>query len=424
MAEEESRRAIDEDKYLTPYQRIQESIGLGQQGLNAQVAAYEARPPATSNPFLEEKALVPTEVPATAVIPVQRPNALVQPPVPLSTMPVAQQIAWQQLQDRTAATRAATEKALLDTEVAKREAELKADQISQTREMMAELPKLRAAFGKDSKDYENYPELRAELQSRFPAAAGSVEVDRVLGSLDQKYAKLMSVKEQRDTAELNRRGVAQQERIKAGYTEAEKYGPDVVREYAALIETDPTAASDALAKAQKANLFTQLKASGMSDQQIAETYGGPGSGRDLDYAAALAHQKTRAAQATEQQRATANFSVLDKMRVGSGFDPADAKKLDAQGKPQDPFANSEGWTPEMEAAWKGQRDYLIKVTPQINPPPNRGGVTGAPPPQVTTPAVGGPAPALPPAVTTKPPEARGKSGRRYVWVNGGWFPAE
>ena len=418
---EESQKAIDEDKYLTPYQRIQESIGLGQRGLNAQVAAYEARPPVTPNPLLEERELLEqATVPTAITTPPPRPNALVQPPVPLSTMPVTQQIAWQKLQDKTRADRATLEATLLKTDVDRRTSELREEEIAQSREMMKELPALQSVFKTgDTKAYENYPELKAELQRRFPAAAGSVEVDRVLNSLDARYNKLLSVDEGLRAAELNRKGAAQQKRMEAGYTEAEKLGEDVVREYAALAETSPKEASEFLAKAQIENVKTQLGGI-YSPEEIARIYGGEGTGREFKYAAALAAQKVRAAQAMEQQRATANFSTLDKMRVASGFDPTDAKQLDTQGKPKDPFAESEGWTPDMEAAWRGQRDYLIKLIPQI--PGNRAGVTGTPAQQ--QPVTAPPPPQAAPAVTTEPPRARGKSGRQYVWVNGGWYPAE
>jgi hypothetical protein len=367
-SEDDSQRDIEEDKYLTPYQRMLEDNRLAQRGLEAAVASSQSR-----NPLLEERELVEqAAVPATRTIaPPPRPNPLVQPPVPLSMMPINKQIAWQQLADKTAADRAALEKTVLATEVARTERELQDEERKQSIAMISEVPKLREAVAKG--DLDQYLAIKADLVSRFPVGSGSLESQRAFKSFDDILARKVSVEDEVKKAKAAREGAFEQKRVEAGYKEAERLGADVVQRYAALIDKDPTAAAAELAKAQQEDVRTQLRATGMTPEEITQTYGGTPE-RPFQYAAAQAAQKVRAAQATEQQRATANFSVLDKMRRDSGFDPADAKQLDAQGRPKDPFTESEGWTPDMESAWQRQRDYLISVTPQI--PANRAGVAG------------------------------------------------
>ena len=88
--------ASDYDELLTPYQRIREANQLGDRALAAQTAFDATR---AVNPLVRERELAPpgaaaVPVEGTAVVaPPPQPNPFIRPSVPLSTMPLAQQLA-------------------------------------------------------------------------------------------------------------------------------------------------------------------------------------------------------------------------------------------------------------------------------------------------------------------------------------------
>lgn len=407
----------DYDELLTPYQRIREANQLGERALAAQTASDATR---AVNPLTRERELTPAvaveEPVTTGAVASPQPNPFIRPPLPISTMPLAQQMAWQDREDTKRKEQALLSEQLLRTDISRREDELKQKQTDQGRLMIAELDTL-----DPSKD--DYLRQKAALARKYPAAAGSVEVDRAFGPLDQIHAKLLEHQGKAATAEETLKANFEQKRLEAGYKEADKLGPNVVREYSALASKDPDAANALLAKRQQENLTTTMLQGGMTPADIAKY----GTGENFNYQAAQTALKTRGAASTEVTRATQLLTVLNELRTKSGFDPAEALK---RGK--DPYVDAPGWTPALEQAWTGAAEALNTASPQL--PANRAGVNGIPAVQ-TTPAVSQRAPLEAPIMpltgaaptttkpATKPPEATGKSGRKYIWVNGGWFPA-
>jgi hypothetical protein len=396
--------AAKDDELLTSFQRYQDQLGGGRRMFEAQVASDLSRAvnPLTRERELAQAATVPVEEePATAVtiVPSPQPNPFIRPPFPLATMPVEQQLAWQDREDARRKEQAALSAQLLATDVARKEQEIKQKAIDQGRAMIAEMDIL-----DPSKD--DYLTQKAVLARRYPAAAGSLEVDRAFGHLDAIHAKLLEIQGKSKTAEEARAAAFEQKRLEAGYKQAEKLGPDVEREYAALIATDSKAANALLAKRQQENLIATMAQGGMSPGEIAKY----GTGEGFQYQAAQEALKNRAAASTELARATTLFTALGKARAESGFDPAESIK---RGK--DPYAEASGWTPALEQAYTSATEALNAATPKL--PANRAGVTGMegaqegqslyrdyvrPAPVTST----GPLPApVMPLVATRPPAA-------------------
>jgi hypothetical protein len=362
--------ASDYEELLSPYQRVLERNQLGQRILEADVASNAARAAAQANPLTRERELapqagaVPVEESAVTAAPAPRPNPFIRPPVPLAAMPLAQQLAWQDREDAMRRAQIAENAQLLATDMNRRKMDQDNEQLVQGRKIINELPKLQDVF--NSGKHQDYLAARAELLRRNPAGAVSPEVKEMLAPLDARYEALTKVEDDLRKTGATRAALFDQRRLESGLKEADKYGPEVARQYAAMMTADPEAADLYLAGKQRENLAAVLNQAGIPPEEVTRAYGDPASDK-FKVAAAQQALKTRASLATEKSKAATAYAYLDKKRIESKFDPADAKA----GK--DPYANSIGWTPEDETMWQETRDYYKSLQPALD---NRAGVTG------------------------------------------------
>ena len=238
---------------------------------------------------------------------------------------------------------------------------------TQGRKIISELPKMREAFN-PSKDLKIIPCIEGCASSSIAFSAGVWKSRGASGAriqLDARYDFMTKTEEQRRTAGMNREATFEQKRLEAGYKQAEKLGPSVEREYAALVSKDPNAASVLLAKRQQENIIATLQQGGMTPEEIAKF----GTGEQFQYPAAQQALKTRGVSSQEKARAGQLFVSLDKQRRDAGFDPTLAEKG------QDPYADTAGqWTPAHEQAYQTSVEYLNSLTPQLGG--NRAGVAG------------------------------------------------
>ena len=382
--------------YLTPYQELTETMGLGQRALEAQVAA---------NPLAQRDAavLAATAVPVAPVMTAAVPNPLVRPPAPLSTMPIDKQIAWQQYQTETEGKQQALKRAALDQAVLSRQNELEIEGVRQATELIGQTGTLKGD------DIVNYPLQVAELARKHPIGFSTPQAKAALAPYETIYQNTLALdKETRNRREEAQR-VQQHSRLEAARKQAAELGEDASARFFEREKTDPESAITGVmqegAALRQKNLEAQLINSGMTPEEITEKFQRP---EGFMYPAAEAAAKVRVNPAQEASQAQKMFLELSEMRK------------EARYKPDDPKPNSR-WSPQLEEAFQNSFNYYNQMQARAN---KRAGVQGMGTQltqPVAVPVTGAkPAPAARPAATPAPPPLNPAypeqwvGGKRYI----------
>ena len=277
-------RQKEEDDYyggsdlLTPSQKIAETYRLAPGGaadvgsnLSADVATMAAAN-RLNNPLLASRdaGLAPA---ATEVAPVfTGPNPftrvpLITPPVPISSMPIAQQMAWQDRAIKETADQRALEKQMLDIQIARRQEEQGMEAFKQGQALIARSGELNPG------DIKNYPILRAKLAREHPLGAVAPEVSAALSQLDAAYENTLRTEMDITKAEEANRRIEERGRLSDARKTAADLGPEALARFSEREKRSPdeaiTGVMQEAAKIKQANVTERLRAVGKTEEEIA-----------------------------------------------------------------------------------------------------------------------------------------------------------
>jgi len=327
------------------------------------------------------------------------PNPLVKPPSPLGAMPVAQQMAWQQYTALATKQQADLARSELERQIAQRGEEHRVKAIDQAKAIFD------GTAGLDPTDH-SYPLRRADLVRQHPIGAMTEQGQRALGYLDQIYQNKVSLETQFQKAEDAARRTEDRSRLETARKQAAELGPDVLARFFDDAKVDPEKAISGVmqqaAQIEQANIQAQLQSGGMTQEEIAAKFGGTAD-VPFKYSAAKAETKMRMTPAQEAANIRSMYTTLASQRQkAGGFDPN--------------FPDNPEWPLARE-------QIFLKAEADLNALLDRGtgraGVQGVAPAAPAIPSAPQPAAAAP----TSPPMAIGKSGRKYIQLNGAWYPA-